>query len=146
MPLTDEQRRELLDGHRREGESERERIARVAGEMLEGPTETLRLVQDYVLELEGDIERSKESNGDPMDVASRQMRAVVIGRLKRIFEGQVSPSIVCPKCKRRSYNTNDIWHGYCGACHEFTSPPQGESEFNRRFGPPDPVAERWRTV
>lgn len=33
------------------------------------------------------------------------------------------PSITCPKCGMTSYNQNDIAEGYCGNCHEFTSPP-----------------------
>lgn len=36
-----------------------------------------------------------------------------------------APSITCPKCQMTSYNRNDIKYGYCGNCHEFTSPPFG---------------------
>ena len=36
------------------------------------------------------------------------------------------PSITCPKCKRTSYNRNDIREGYCGWCHDWTSPPATE--------------------
>jgi ribosomal protein L37E len=32
-----------------------------------------------------------------------------------------APSIVCPRCGRRSYNANDIRDGYCGACHAWTT-------------------------
>lgn len=28
------------------------------------------------------------------------------------------PSITCPVCRRTSYNDNDIWHKYCGYCHQ----------------------------
>lgn len=28
-------------------------------------------------------------------------------------------SIVCPRCRRRSFNANDIAERYCGACHRF---------------------------
>lgn len=31
-------------------------------------------------------------------------------------------SIVCPVCEMRSYHPKDIEHGYCGNCHEYTSP------------------------
>lgn len=30
------------------------------------------------------------------------------------------PSITCPKCGLTSYNPNDIEHGYCGFCHDWT--------------------------
>ena len=32
----------------------------------------------------------------------------------------MSRHITCPKCGMKSYNENDIKHGYCGNCHEFT--------------------------
>lgn len=28
-------------------------------------------------------------------------------------------SITCPKCKRTSYNPNDIREKYCGFCHDW---------------------------
>lgn len=28
-------------------------------------------------------------------------------------------SITCPKCRRTSYNLNDVKHRYCGYCHQF---------------------------
>ena len=28
--------------------------------------------------------------------------------------------ITCPKCLRTSYNPNDVAHGYCGYCHDWT--------------------------
>lgn len=31
-----------------------------------------------------------------------------------------SPSYTCSRCGATSYNANDIQHGYCGACHDFT--------------------------
>lgn len=40
-------------------------------------------------------------------------------------------SITCPVCHRTSYNPNDVREGYCGACHDWTSPPQ----------PPTPTEE-----
>jgi ribosomal protein S27AE len=30
-------------------------------------------------------------------------------------------SITCPKCGAVSYSVNDIKHGYCGRCHDFTT-------------------------
>lgn len=32
------------------------------------------------------------------------------------------PAITCPKCGMTSGNENDIREGYCGNCHEWTSP------------------------
>jgi ribosomal protein L37E len=29
------------------------------------------------------------------------------------------PSILCPKCLKRSFNLEDVNHSYCGFCHEF---------------------------
>lgn len=36
------------------------------------------------------------------------------------------PSVTCPKCSMTSYNPNDIVHGYCGNCHDWTSGPLRE--------------------
>lgn len=30
-------------------------------------------------------------------------------------------SITCPVCLKTSWNPNDVWEGYCGACHDYTS-------------------------
>jgi hypothetical protein len=30
--------------------------------------------------------------------------------------------ITCPVCHRTSYNRNDVRAGYCGYCHDWTSP------------------------
>ena len=35
---------------------------------------------------------------------------------------QPTPSITCPKCGMTSYNPNDIREGYCGNCHDWTTP------------------------
>lgn len=29
-------------------------------------------------------------------------------------------SFTCPRCRRTSYNPNDVREGYCGACHDWT--------------------------
>lgn len=31
-------------------------------------------------------------------------------------------SITCPRCGKTSYHPKDIEQGYCGNCHDFTSP------------------------
>lgn len=36
----------------------------------------------------------------------------------------MEPSIICPQCWRESFNVTDIQNGYCGACHDFTAPPE----------------------
>lgn len=35
-------------------------------------------------------------------------------------------SITCPVCGRTSAHPADIREGYCGNCHDWTSPPAGE--------------------
>lgn len=37
------------------------------------------------------------------------------------------PSIICPRCHFRSYNPQDIREGYCGNCHDWTTPRDGYS-------------------
>lgn len=32
----------------------------------------------------------------------------------------MEPVFTCPKCTRTSHHPEDVRHGYCGACHEFT--------------------------
>lgn len=36
-------------------------------------------------------------------------------------QGQAS-SFVCPVCGAESGHPEDVRHGYCGACHDFTAP------------------------
>lgn len=47
-----------------------------------------------------------------------QMRQLGVQQLD---DGDVQPSIDCPKCGSRSYNHNDIREGYCGNCHDYTT-------------------------
>lgn len=35
------------------------------------------------------------------------------------------PSIICPRCQATSYHPEDVRHGYCGRCHEFTGTDRG---------------------
>jgi hypothetical protein len=35
--------------------------------------------------------------------------------------------ITCPHCSRTSRNPHDIEQGYCGNCHDWTSPPGGNN-------------------
>ena len=37
-------------------------------------------------------------------------------------EHEEQPSITCPVCGMTSYNPNDIREGYCGHCHDWTTP------------------------
>ena len=39
--------------------------------------------------------------------------------LARALDFSAPPSIVCPRCRRRSFNANDIRERYCGACHDW---------------------------
>jgi hypothetical protein len=34
----------------------------------------------------------------------------------------LTPSITCPVCGMTSYNQTDIEQGYCGRCHNWTTP------------------------
>jgi hypothetical protein len=36
--------------------------------------------------------------------------------------GRAWPSITCPRCGMSSPNPNDIREGYCGNCHDWTTP------------------------
>jgi len=38
------------------------------------------------------------------------------------------PSIVCPRCGRRSYHLRDIQERYCAACHRFHDDEDEEDE------------------
>lgn len=31
-------------------------------------------------------------------------------------------AITCPRCGATSHNANDVREGYCGRCHDWTSP------------------------
>ena len=49
----------------------------------------------------------------------------------------MSTSITCPKCLKTSYNPNDVAHGYCGHCHDWT----GEALLVTIHLPPEPCPE-----
>ena len=36
------------------------------------------------------------------------------------------PSITCPRCHHTSWNPTAVREGYCGACHDWTSPRTGD--------------------
>jgi hypothetical protein len=38
------------------------------------------------------------------------------------------PSITCPLCGATSYHPQDIGEGYCGRCHDWTSPPGARAD------------------
>lgn len=37
-------------------------------------------------------------------------------------------SITCPVCGMTSYHPKDVEYGYCGNCHDYTSPPEGNND------------------
>ncbi len=47
----------------------------------------------------------------------------------------MTDSITCPTCGRTSHNVNDVREGYCGNCHDWTTPPAIVS-----MKPDDPTA------
>lgn len=38
----------------------------------------------------------------------------------------MSDSFTCPVCRRTSWNPNDVRHGYCGFCHDYTGTGEGQ--------------------
>jgi hypothetical protein len=36
-------------------------------------------------------------------------------------------TFTCPQCGAVSHNPNDLAHGYCGRCHDFTGVPTAKS-------------------
>jgi hypothetical protein len=54
-------------------------------------------------------------------------------------------SITCPVCGRVSHHPKDIAEGYCGACHDWTTPPMEERLMPRprkKIMPPDQLIAR----
>jgi hypothetical protein len=54
------------------------------------------------------------------------------------MSGADQPRITCPICRMTSYNPTDISEGYCGNCHDWTTPrihSQRQVDLNR---PGDP--------
>lgn len=41
-------------------------------------------------------------------------------------------SVTCPRCSMTSYHPRDIREGYCGHCHDWTSPPKGDTPIDQR--------------
>ncbi len=44
-------------------------------------------------------------------------------------------SITCPVCGRTSHHPTDVAEGYCGACHDWTSPPAASREVPKQEPP-----------
>lgn len=42
--------------------------------------------------------------------------------ITKIFDIQEVETITCPQCGRTSANPNDVREGYCGHCHDWTTP------------------------
>lgn len=61
--------------------------------------------------------------------AESRRRVAAKGRLLTAIDdllgeaGDLPETIDCPKCGYRSSNPHDIAEGYCGFCHDWTSPP-----------------------
>ena len=53
---------------------------------------------------------AKSGKGIPCAFAACKLEQVIFSERQ---------SITCPRCRRTSYNLNDVRHRYCGACHEF---------------------------
>lgn len=49
------------------------------------------------------------------DCAAAQLRPLVADGSATAF--------TCPRCGRTSHHPQDVEHGYCGACHDFTAVP-----------------------
>jgi len=51
----------------------------------------------------------------------------------------MAESITCPECGMTSYHPKDIEEGYCGNCHDWTTPksrnPEGRGEMSVRILP-----------
>jgi hypothetical protein len=46
-----------------------------------------------------------------------------------------TPFFTCPRCLTTSYNENDVKHGYCGRCHDFTGlDPEVCDRCGQRYG------------
>lgn len=40
----------------------------------------------------------------------------------------IPANITCPRCGRTSWSPEDVKHGYCGHCHDWTSDPLGSDD------------------
>lgn len=63
-------------------------------------------------------------NGCSCGLAAQEARLQAIGaaaeeRRRRQDDEQRKP-FVCPRCGAVSWHPQDLEHGYCGACHDFT--------------------------
>jgi hypothetical protein len=70
------------------------------------------------------ITRSAEESARRNRACDRLLKAIdgVLGDL------DIPPeSITCPLCGRRTRNPQDVAEGYCGGCHDWTSPPNPPS-------------------
>lgn len=89
---------------------------------------------DRIRALAADVERY-QAIGDP-EWRQEMLRAVgveLIAEGSKAWDADVreflvqrsavdQPSITCPVCGMTSYHPEDIRQGYCGRCHDYTSP------------------------
>lgn len=64
---------------------------------------------------------------DEVSDGAAALREYVVRELRLRPVGRVAAGrgVRCPRCSRVSWNPNDVAHGYCGWCHDWTSPPAG---------------------
>lgn len=56
--------------------------------------------------------------GSRLDRVSRGIPCLLCARSDRVEYAWIT----CPRCHRTSYHPQDIKEGYCGACHDWTTP------------------------
>ena len=63
----------------------------------------------------GEIRRGRQYETDQIEMSHGAW-------MSRLTVADLPPSVTCPRCGMTSFNENDVEQGYCGNCHDWTTP------------------------
>lgn len=66
------------------------------------------------------VQAEADAKGFPAIVATCASGTTLYIQTDEVYRRRVF--ITCPQCGATSYNANDVREGYCGRCHDWTTP------------------------
>lgn len=68
------------------------------------------------------LREAAETMDGPQGLVQLEQAIAAAQRFFPVDEPEPELSITCPKCHRTSHHPQDVEQGYCGACHDWTTP------------------------
>lgn len=79
---------------------------------------SLEDMQDRLLLLQSRVNTAVMDNNEPL----LKDTFIELDDLRVRWATEREQSITCPRCGRTSYHPKDVEYGYCGNCHDYTTP------------------------